>query len=125
MIFFSCVIGWVTTPGMVFTIIALDLCFLRAPSGFRLGAERKVMGLKACDRSKRSGFPCLRSFEKPVFRAFPLRARKRLCAGCHAGDEARERLIMPMYEHVFLTRQDASNAQVDQLEKHWRVWGVP
>src|SRR3954451_11625361 len=31
-----------------------------------------------------------------------------------------KRSIMPLYEHVFLTRQDASNAQVDQLTEQFK-----
>src|SRR4051794_29699775 len=38
------------------------------------------------------------------------------------GDEQEKGLIttMPLYEHVFLTRQDASNTQVDQLTEQFK-----
>jgi small subunit ribosomal protein S6 len=44
------------------------------------------------------------------------RAQKGLCAGAIAG---KERHRMPLYEHVFLARQDISQAQVEALTKEY------
>src|SRR5215469_10266378 len=53
--------------------------------------------------------PCFRLLS---VRAFPERARRARRRGRH---ETEERALMPLYEHVYLARQDISAQQVDEL----------
>src|SRR5438552_7983863 len=92
------------------------------PSGFRLGAERKVVGIIADDRAQQARLPV-----SPLFRETGLsspslsRLERGSAPEALRPMKAIERLKpMPFYEHVFLTRQDASNAQVDQLTEQFK-----
>ena len=56
----------------------------RLPIGSGWGLNGRFVAEKAANRGF-PGFQCLRSFEKPVFRAFHMRVRERLCIGTNGG----------------------------------------
>src|SRR5262249_22596424 len=67
-------------------------------------------------RASWSGVPCSRLLS---FRAFPERARRASRWG--RARHQRKGIRMPLYEHVFLTRQDASAQQVEELTAQFKA----
>src|ERR1700728_1856727 len=71
-----------------------------------------MCGIHGAAGPLRSGVPCPRL---QSIRAFPERLEG---LGAGARDRNRERAFMPLYEHVYLARQDASAQQVEELTAH-------
>src|SRR4051794_9608802 len=67
--------------------------------------------------SGRALWPGVRCSRLLSIRAFPEKGFEGLRAGASATG-TRERHSMPLYEHVFMSRQDASAQQVEELTSH-------
>src|SRR5216684_3202830 len=94
--------------------IAPKTLISRAIRGSRPGAERTVSAISPfgrcwCGRASRSVVPCFRLLSI----SSPFRRVRRACR--REPRQHKERTSMPLYEHVFLARQDASTQQVEEL----------